>query len=154
MFQTAYKPSPSEKGTHSVQNPNAKVSIILIIFNRINIRRSGSVMQASKQDVGGAIISTSSSVRSPFYACWSGRVRFDSWNTAAVLSLFDRSSFFLRTLARDPKLRFRGLRNDLLLVKVALVRIASFPDSEAEYRLLTAEIRREDACMTKWGGAR
>ena len=60
----------------------------------------------------------------------------------------------LRTLTRDPELRFRGLRNDLLLVKVALVRIASFPDSEAEYRLLIAEIRQGDACMTKWGGAR
>jgi len=37
IFQTAYKTSPSEKSTHSVQNPNAKVSIILTIFNRFNI---------------------------------------------------------------------------------------------------------------------
>jgi hypothetical protein len=37
IFQTAYKPSPTEKDTHSVQNPNAKVSIILTVFNKFNI---------------------------------------------------------------------------------------------------------------------
>jgi hypothetical protein len=36
IFQTAYKPSPAEKDTHSVQNPNAKVSIILTVFNKFN----------------------------------------------------------------------------------------------------------------------
>jgi hypothetical protein len=36
IFHTAYKPSPAEKSTHSVQNPNAKVSITLTIFNNLN----------------------------------------------------------------------------------------------------------------------
>jgi hypothetical protein len=31
------KPSPAEKVTHSVQNPNVKVSIILTIFKKFNM---------------------------------------------------------------------------------------------------------------------
>jgi hypothetical protein len=33
VFQTACAPPPLREGTHSVQNQNAKVSIILTIFN-------------------------------------------------------------------------------------------------------------------------